>query len=107
MITLLLLVRATYMYGVVLHAHPVRGESHNQRNTTGVVATTPLPSEVLVTLQIDESVVAKRPRFFNRQATSVEPQWVFGGVDSTTRYFETSAFYSNENYSTYLKMFVK
>jgi len=28
MITLLLLVRATYMYGVVLHAHPARGESH-------------------------------------------------------------------------------
>jgi len=27
MITLLLLVRATNMYGVVLHAHPVRGES--------------------------------------------------------------------------------
>jgi len=27
-----LLVRATYMYGVVLHAHPVRGESHIQRN---------------------------------------------------------------------------
>jgi len=23
----------------VLHAHPVRGESHNQRNTTGEVAT--------------------------------------------------------------------
>ena len=43
MITLLLLVRATYMYGVVLHAHPVRGESHNQRNTTGKVATTSLP----------------------------------------------------------------
>jgi len=39
MITLLLLVLATYMYGVVLHAHPVRGESHNQRNTTGEVAT--------------------------------------------------------------------
>jgi len=39
MITLLLLVRATYMYGVVLHAHPVRGESHNQRNTTGEVST--------------------------------------------------------------------
>jgi len=39
MITLLLLVRATYMYGVVLHAHPVRGESHNQCNTTGEVAT--------------------------------------------------------------------
>jgi len=40
MITLLLLVRATYMYGAVLHAHLVRGESHNQRNTTGEVATT-------------------------------------------------------------------
>jgi len=39
MITLLLLDRAAYMYGVVLHAHPVRGESHNQRNTTREVAT--------------------------------------------------------------------
>jgi len=38
-ITLLLLVRATCVYGVVLHAHPVRGKSHNQLNTTGVVAT--------------------------------------------------------------------
>ena len=29
-----------YIYnGVILHAHPVRGESHNQRNTTGEVAT--------------------------------------------------------------------
>ena len=36
---LLLLARATYMYGAILHAHPVRGESHNQRNTTGEVAT--------------------------------------------------------------------
>ena len=26
-------------YGVILHAHPVRGESHKQRNTTGEVAT--------------------------------------------------------------------
>jgi len=41
MITLLLLVRATYMHGVVLHLLPVRGESHNQRNTTGEVATIP------------------------------------------------------------------
>jgi len=39
MITLLLLVRATYMYGVVLNAHLVRGESHIQRNATGDVAT--------------------------------------------------------------------
>jgi len=42
MITLLLLVRATCMYDVVLHAHPVRGESHNQLNTTGEVATVAL-----------------------------------------------------------------
>jgi len=39
MITLLFLVRATYIYGVVLRAHPVPGESHNQRNITGEVAT--------------------------------------------------------------------
>jgi len=45
MITLLLLVRATYTYGVVLHAHPVRGESHNQRNTTGEVATVPCSNQ--------------------------------------------------------------
>jgi len=47
MITLLLLVRATCMYGVLLHAHPVRGDSHNQRNTTGEVATI-LPSSALL-----------------------------------------------------------
>jgi len=29
--------------GVILHAHPVRGESHNQRNTTGEVATMQKP----------------------------------------------------------------
>jgi len=29
------------MYGVVLQAHPVHGESHKQRNTTGEVATLP------------------------------------------------------------------
>jgi len=34
-----IIVRDTYMYGVVLHAHPICGESHNQRNTTGEVAT--------------------------------------------------------------------
>jgi len=51
MITLLLLVRATYMYGVILHAHPVLGESHNQRNTTGEVATVAKqwPTKVLMT----------------------------------------------------------
>jgi len=39
---LLLLARATYIInGVILHAHPVRGESHNQRNITGEVATVP------------------------------------------------------------------
>jgi len=37
---------APHTYIFVLRAHPVRGESHNQRNTTGEVAT--LPSEVPV-----------------------------------------------------------
>ena len=33
-----------YLYnGVIFHAHPVRDESHNQRNTTGEVATTSPP----------------------------------------------------------------
>jgi len=33
-----------YIYnGVILHAYPVRGESHNQRNATGEVATTSPP----------------------------------------------------------------
>jgi len=32
-----------YTYdGVILPAHPFRGESHNQRNTTGEVATLPV-----------------------------------------------------------------
>jgi len=35
-----LLARATHII-FVLHAHPVRGELHNQRNTTGEVATIP------------------------------------------------------------------
>jgi len=35
------------MHGVVLHPHPVRGESHNQRNTTGEVATQAKPKEMV------------------------------------------------------------
>jgi len=31
-----------YTYDGVIHAHPVRGESHNQRNATGEVATVAL-----------------------------------------------------------------
>ena len=34
---------APHTYIFVLRAHPVRGESHNQRNTTGEVATTSPP----------------------------------------------------------------
>ena len=37
---LLLLARARYN-GVILHAHPIRGESHNQRNATREFATLP------------------------------------------------------------------
>jgi len=46
MITLLLLVRATYLHGVILHAHPFRGESHIQRNTCGDVATSENASDL-------------------------------------------------------------
>jgi len=47
-VTQLLLVHATYIYVVVLRPHPVRGESHIQRNATGEVATTsPHRSHVL------------------------------------------------------------
>jgi len=35
-----------YIYnGVIFHAHPVRGKSHNQRNATGEVATLPFKSK--------------------------------------------------------------
>ena len=34
-----LLALHTVYNGVILHAHPVRGESHNQCNATGEVAT--------------------------------------------------------------------
>jgi len=37
----LIIACSRYVYNaVILLAHPVRGESHNQRNTTGEVATT-------------------------------------------------------------------
>jgi len=37
-----------YIYnGVILHAHPVRGESHIQHNTTGEVATAAISMQVL------------------------------------------------------------
>jgi len=48
-ITLLFLVRTTYII-FVLQAHAVRGESHNQRNTTGEVATTSPPFSQWTTL---------------------------------------------------------
>jgi len=43
------------------------------------------------TTQIDGLVVAKKTRFSNWQARSVQPQWVFGGVNSTARQFKNSA----------------
>jgi len=39
---------APHTYIFVLRAHPVRGESHNQRNTTGEVAT--IERDILCTL---------------------------------------------------------
>jgi len=48
------------MYGVVLHAHLVRGESHNQRNATGEVATLPL-RDILETNTIHNSKLLLTP----------------------------------------------
>jgi len=62
MITLLLLIRATYMYGVVLHAHPVRGESHNQRNTTREVATLTPKGKVWKVMKKTKKRKGKSPR---------------------------------------------
>jgi len=59
MVTLLLLVCATYMCGVVLHAHPVRGESHNQRNTTGQVATISRVKRKVVFFTVTNSLMSK------------------------------------------------
>jgi len=40
---------SSYIYnGVILHAHPVRGESHNQCNATGEVATVRMISNVFL-----------------------------------------------------------
>ena len=78
--TLLLLVRATYMYGVVLHTHPVRGESHNQRNTTGEAATPLLwknpsnahPSGMRTCLREDSTKVVGN---INLNRASVRTRW--------------------------------
>ena len=61
-ITLLLLVRATYIYIFVLRAHPVRGELHNQRNTTGEVAAIALPVVVVFLLSTNQQDSAKTAR---------------------------------------------
>jgi len=67
MITLSLLDRATYMYGVVLHAHPVRGESHNQRNTTGDLATIPMMNPQLECHVILLSYESAKPHLFRKE----------------------------------------
>jgi len=42
----LIIACSRYIYnGVIFHAHPVRSESHNQRNAIGEVATLPLKSK--------------------------------------------------------------
>jgi len=43
------------MCGVVLHAHPVRGESHNQHNTTGEVATEAALGDILTIKVIQQN----------------------------------------------------
>jgi len=55
---------ARYTYdGVILHAHPVHGESHNQRNTTGEVATIPTVNSQFSKLANTKDNLARK--FFN------------------------------------------
>jgi len=50
-------------YGVILHAHPVRGESHNQRNTTGEVATADTSRS---------SLIRERSRWYSANVTEAK-----------------------------------
>jgi len=47
---------APHTYVFVLRAHPVRGESHNQRNTTREAATVPLLQHVVHEHKIEKSL---------------------------------------------------
>ena len=65
-----------YVYnGVILHAHPVCGDSHNQRNTTGEVATHAMDSgwEVVVggPFFVKQFTATNRHQNFN--------QWIHSG----------------------------
>jgi len=60
-----------YLYnGFILHAHPVRGESHNQRNATGEVATILVSTIeslfVLNAMCIIDSLTIKQSKKFNQ-----------------------------------------
>jgi len=48
---------------IILHAHPVHGESHNQRNTTGEVATIPTVNSQFSKLANTKDNLARK--FFN------------------------------------------
>jgi len=68
---------APHTYIFVLHAHPVRGESYNQRNTTGEVATlqrfyqlfpTTLPVGKKSVLSSNQDLTGALSRVFNFQS---------------------------------------
>jgi len=68
----------TYIF--VLRAHPVRGESHNQRNTTGEVATVPG-----MNLQGPDFSDSKDPVFID----SRDPMMIFSDSRDPNRVPET------------------
>ena len=62
-----------YTYdGVILPAHPVRGESHNQRNTTGEVATPEFKSSKHVLVSGKRGILQPAPSFHDALQTSME-----------------------------------
>ena len=90
MVTLLLLVCATYIYGVVLHAHPVRGESHIQRNATGEVATLLHSNHTLAKLALKETVPSQ-PRTSPHVTDAIYISKLYTTTASDAHYFsETS-----------------
>ena len=71
-ITLLLLVSATYMYGVVLHTHPVRGESHNQRNTAGEFALELCPAKPWKSMPWKPAIIWLHSEWIQHRSAAIE-----------------------------------
>jgi len=80
---------APRVYVVILRAHPVRGASHNQRNTTGEVATKLSDERVLHISTVPGSVLAAACYIWSLTSCFLtsEPTCVFFAVLEPCVYF--------------------